>query len=171
MKKNILAIVILAATLVNVTLTGMILFSFVPYVNRANNLITEIGKAIELDLNGGNNRKEEEVAIADQETYTVMESANVNLKIGSDGKTRYAQVSTFLTLNKKHEDYATLKPILESQIERVKTIIINEVSSYSFEELSDSNVKTQLNRNVLEKLQDLFDSTFIYAVDIRALIA
>jgi flagellar basal body-associated protein FliL len=171
MKKNILAIVILAATLVNVTLSAMILFTFVPYVKKANNLITDIAKAIELDINGGPGKNPQAVDIADLETFNVLEAVNVNLKMGEDGKTKYAQVTAFLSLNTKHEDYAAKKPVLEAQIETVKSTIINAISNYTAAELNNSETKEALNKLVLEKLQTLFDSTFIYSVDIRPLIA
>jgi hypothetical protein len=171
MKKNILAIVILAATLVNATLSAMILFTFVPYVKRANNLVTDIAKAIDLDIKGGPGLNPSAVNIADLETYPVFEKANANLKIGDDGKTRYAQVDAFLSLNTKHEQYAALKPVLDAQIEKVKTIIISEVSKYTYKELDDASIKEKINKNVLESVQTLFDSTFIHSVDIRILIA
>lgn len=171
MKKNILAIVILAATLVNATLSAMILFTFVPYVKRANNLVTDIAKAIDLDIKGGPGLNPSAVNIADLETYPVFEKANANLKIGDDGKTRYAQVDAFLSLNTKHEQYASLKPVLDAQIEKVKTIIISEVSKYTYKELDDASIKEKINKNVLESVQTLFDSTFIHSVDIRILIA
>ncbi len=171
MKKNILAIVILAATLVNLTLTAMILFTFVPYVNKANNLITEIAAAIQLDIGDTKEKEEQNVNIADLESFPVLENANCNLKTGEDGKTRYAQVTAFLSLNKKHEDYATLKPVLEGQIETVKSTILAAVAGYTADELNQAETREAINKAVLEKLQDIFDSTFIYSVDIRALIA
>lgn len=171
MKKNILAIVILAATLVNVTLSAMILFTFVPYVKKANNLITQIATAIDLDFKGGPGKNPAAVNLADLETINVLESVNINLKTGEDGKTKYAQVTAFISLNKKHEDYANLKPVLEAQIETVKSTIITELSKYTASELNESSAKENINKIVLEKLQTLFDSTFIYSVDIRPLIA
>ena len=171
MKKNILAIVILAATLVNVTLTAMLLFTFMPYVQRANNLITDIAKAIELDISGGGIKPDANVDIADLESYTILEGENANLKIGSDAKVHYAVVTAFLSLNTKHDDYSAKKAVLDKQVEKVKNVIITEISNYTYEELNLTETKERINKNVTEKLQELFDSTFIYSVDIRALIA
>ena len=50
MKRNMLAIVILAATLVNIALTALMLFTVVPKAQRTDALIQKICSVIELEL-------------------------------------------------------------------------------------------------------------------------
>lgn len=49
MKKNILTIIIMALTVINVILTAVVLFSAVPAMNRTNNLIKKITEVVDLE--------------------------------------------------------------------------------------------------------------------------
>ena len=50
MKKNILTVIILATTLVNLTLCGVMLFVYLPNAQKMNTMITKICQAIDLEL-------------------------------------------------------------------------------------------------------------------------
>ena len=50
MKKNILAIIILAATIVNITLSAIMLFTVVPKAQRTDELIKKIVAVLNLEL-------------------------------------------------------------------------------------------------------------------------
>ena len=50
MRKNILAVIILAATLINLTLTAVMMFTFIPYTKNANTLVKNILGVLDLEL-------------------------------------------------------------------------------------------------------------------------
>jgi len=169
MKKNILAVIILAATLVNLTLSAMMLFVFVPYVQKANNLITSVLQVVDLELESGAGASESEVNVEDLENVTAISSENVGLKKGSDGKLHYAaSVNAVLTLNTAHKDYEGKKDLITKQEDVVKDIIKTCIAKYTLDQVSENyeSVKSEIEAEVLKQLQEMFNSKFIYKVTI-----
>ena len=60
MKKNILTVIILATTLVNLTLCGVMLFVYLPNAQKMNTMITKICQAIDLELESPLPKEKEE---------------------------------------------------------------------------------------------------------------
>ena len=50
MKKNILTIVIMASTVLNLVLTIIMVFSIVPAMNKTNKLVDKVASVIDLEL-------------------------------------------------------------------------------------------------------------------------
>ena len=50
MKKNILTIVIMASTVLNLVLTIIMVFSIVPAMNKSNKLVDKVASVIDLEL-------------------------------------------------------------------------------------------------------------------------
>ena len=87
MKKNILTVIILATTLVNLTLCGVMLFVYLPNAQKMNTMITKICQAIDLELESPlPKEKEEDVLPQDLEPILVAEEMTVPLAKGADGK-------------------------------------------------------------------------------------
>ena len=113
MKRNMLAIVILAATLVNIALTALMLFTVVPKAQRTDALIQKICSIIELELEDPNAADYAEIPFEDRETYNLANKMTINLKRAEgESKTPYAQIEVTLMLNKKAKSYETIQPLL-----------------------------------------------------------
>lgn len=56
MKKNLLAVIILALVLVNLILTAVLVFSIIPQTKKSNELIDQVCAAINIELEGGQNK-------------------------------------------------------------------------------------------------------------------
>lgn len=168
MKKNILAVIILAATLVNLTLTAIIIFTFVPYVNRANTLITNILQVIDLDLLSPEADEYPNYKIEDLATTAVLTEEMVNLKTGEDGKQHYATVSASISVNTKHEDFKDLNPLIEANKDQIINYILVEIGQYTCTDCQEN--KEAIEQAVLQKLQAYFGSRFIVKVTIKMLV-
>lgn len=168
MKKNILAVIILAATLVNLTLTAIIIFTFVPYVNRANTLITNILQVIDLDLLSPEADEYPNYKIEDLATTAVLTEEMVNLKTGEDGKQHYATVSASISVNTKHEDFKELNPLIEANKDQIINYILVEIGQYTCTDCQEN--KEAIEQAVLQKLQAYFGSRFIVKVTIKMLV-
>ena len=87
MKKNLMSVLILALVLANLILTAILMISVVPQSKKANELITKVCSAIDLELESGKEEgaidvpmsQIEEVKLSDGEKMTI------NLK-NTDGK-------------------------------------------------------------------------------------
>ncbi len=151
MKKNMLAIVILAATLVNIALTALMLFTVIPKAQRTDALIQKIVSIIDLELENPDAADYAEIPFTDRETYPLASKINVNLtKAEGQTKASYAQVQVTLLLNKKSESYETVQPLLANYESVIVDIIKAEVGKYTTENVIAN--KDDIQKEVLSKL-------------------
>lgn len=162
MKKNLVTVITLALVLVNLVLTVVLTISIVPETKKANELITKVCGAIDLDLESGSATSAENIPIEDLEVYNVEDKMTINLKKGEDGKDHFAIVTVSLSINKEHEDYKKMQPQLAEKKNLIKAEINNVVSQYTMEEIKSN--QTAVQEELLKKLQKMFASDFIVAV-------
>ena len=89
MKKNLVTVITLALVLVNLVLTVVLTISIVPETKKANELITKVCGAIDLDLESGSATSAENIPIEDLEVYNIEDKMTINLKKGEDGKDHF----------------------------------------------------------------------------------
>lgn len=165
MKKNILTVIILATTLINMTLMIVMLFVFLPNVKQTNRLITKVAQTVDLELENVV-VKEEKLSISDIDTYkpTDITGLTANLKKEQgDSKPHYAVVKWSLVMNKNHKDYSKMEPLVEANEGRIKEVIRTEVEKYTINNVQEN--KENIKADVLKVLQDdVFGSDFIISV-------
>ncbi len=166
MKKNMLAVLILILTVVNITLTAVLMFTVLPNAKQTDNLITRLMQIIDLELEsplptGANTTW----SIDDVEKYE-LEEMQTNLAKGDDGKVHYAQIRASLTINTKDEDYKTLGPKVDTMKSDIRSYIISETSRCTFEELNTTEKKEEVKQRILDDIQTLFGSRFIVDVTV-----
>ena len=158
MKKNMLAIVILAATLVNIALTALMLFTVIPKAQRTDALIQKICSIIDLELEDPDAADYAEIPFEDRENYTLTEKATVNLtKATGETKETYAQVQITLMLNKTSESYEKIQPLLANYEKVIINLVKDEVSKYTSETIRAS--KEYIQDVILTKLSTEFGTT------------
>ena len=162
MRKNMLAIIILAATLVNITLSAVTLFAIVPKANRTDELIRKIVSAIDLELETPLEGEYGEVQSADMVSHAIEGQQPINLKKGADGKGHFALVRITLTLNSKAEDYETISTLLAGSETRIIEIVEEEFANYTNEEVV--TYKDEIKNNVLQKVQNLLGSRSVIGI-------
>ena len=160
MKKNMLAIVILAATLVNIALTALMLFTIIPKAQRTDALIQKIVSIIDLELEDPDAADYAEIPFADRVTYPLTSKLNVNLtKMEGETKTPYAQVEVTLILNKTAEGYADLQPLLANYEKVFIDIVKAELAQYTTADIVTS--KDEIQKTVRTKLSTEIGNTEI----------
>ncbi len=164
MKKNLISIVILVLLIVNIALSSITLFSVFGTNRKTAALVTDIAAAVSLDLGTGTEEEEEalQVSMADVVTYDIAEMT-IPLKNGEDGKAHYALVSVTLSMNSKDEDYETYSD-LTTRESLIKGEISDVIAQYTMEQARDNT--DLIEEQILERIQTLFDSKFIYDVTI-----
>lgn len=164
MKKNILTVIILAATLVNLTLCGVMLFVYLPNAQKMNEMITKICQVIDLELESPLPvEKEVEIPVTDLEPISVADNMTIPLAKGSDGKVHYLSLTASIVLNTKAEDYKTVQPLISTQAARIKEIIQDSISNLTYENHKES--KDLVKEEILSLLQKEFDTECIYRLD------
>lgn len=177
MKKNLLSIIILALLVVNIGMTAFMLLSVMTTNSQTAKLISDIAAALELEASGGSGggfsgSASGVVSVENIATFgfTGDDQLTINLKTGEDGKSHYMLVEVVFSMNTASGDYATLgsSDSIESMKSLVKGIITSVLSSYTYEELTADN--TQAREEILEKVQELYNSNFIYEVTFSSVL-
>lgn len=178
MKKNLLSIIILALLIVNLGMTGFMLLSVMTTNSQTAALISDIAAALELEANGGatggfSGSASGNVSVTDVATFgfTGDDKLTINLKAGEDGKSHFMVVEVVFSMNKASADYATLgsEEQLASMRELVKSKVTNTLASYSIEELQSGSDELA-RETILEEVQELFGSNFIYDVSFSSVL-
>lgn len=167
MKKNLLSILILALLIVNIVLTSIMMFSVTSASKQTTALVTDIASVLQLELSGGDEAEAAEVIPMSQtEVYNFEDPLTIALKNGEDGTTHYALVSVALSKNikaKGYKEYGSAESMLSYQ--PLITSEITEVfGSYTLDELRDGGKQDEAKKEILTRIQKMFESEFIYNV-------
>lgn len=166
MKKNLLSILILVLLIVNIVMTSIMMFSITGMARKTSALVTDISSVVKLEtMEGVTEEPATSVSMSDTDVYDIADQMMIELKPGEDGKSHYYMVSVSLSLNMKDKGYDTYGATLSTKESLIKGIITNVISSYTMEEIQGN--KEAIRQEILEKIQEDFDSKFIYQVTFR----
>lgn len=169
MKKNLLSIIILALLIVNIVLTGIMMFSVTGTARKTSALIDDIATVMSLDLTNGAGdaagELEAAVPMEDIEVYEIEEQLTIPLKKGADDDAHFAIVSVSLSMNKKDKGYKTYGSDMASKESLIKDAINEVVSSYTYEEAPDS--VDDIRKEITSRIQSMFDSQFVFNISFR----
>jgi len=171
MKKNMLSVLILALLIVNLALTGIMMFSMMSTTKKTNKLIDGISTALSLEVatpDAEDAPDATDVAMEDIEIYQIADQMTIGLAKGADGKAHYCLVSVSLSINKKDADYEKYQPTLAAQEDILKDIIFQTVGAHPIEE-AESN-QDGLRQEILEAIQKQYNSKFVYNIVFRDII-
>lgn len=162
MKKNLITVIILALVVVNLVLTAVLTITIIPETQKANELITKVCSAIDLDLQAGDTAGSLSIDVADMVDYPVNggETLTINLVDG------YAVLGISLSLDSTNEDYATYAGEagdLSAQDNIISDKINSVVKKHTVQEMIDN--EDEIKEEILEELQTLFKSSFIVRVN------
>ena len=164
MKKNLMSVLILALVLANLILTAILMISVVPQTKKANELITKVCSAIDLEIQSGTSGNLK-VPVEQVETVQIVTSdtpMTVNLKDSADGTTgHFAVISVSLALDTKHDDYKDAATVT-AKADLIKDEIRRVVSSHTLEDMKSD---TQgVKEEILKSLQKMFGSDYIVSI-------
>jgi len=162
MKKNLITVITLALVVMNLVLTVILTITILPETKKANELITKVCSAIDLDLESGSATSSANIPIDQIEVYDIEDQQTINLKSSGDGKEHFAMITVSISMDKKNKDYKDLQPEVENKVELIKGEINNIVSQYTIDEIK--NNQSAVQNEILKDLQKMFGSDFIVAV-------
>lgn len=171
MKKSLLQIITLALVVVNLVLSALLVFTCMPAISKTGKLVDKICEIVDLDVKGSSDEntvvditKLEEVAV----TFNGDTTASLNLRTGDDGKTHVIVVGVSIILDKSHADYSAKRATVNSAMSMIDSAIIDVVTRYTMDQAN--NNKEEIRKEILGKLQELFDSKFIYDISFTSFI-
>lgn len=169
MKKNLLSVIILALLIVNLVLTGIVMFSTVSANKKTVSLVNDIATVLDLELASGSNASNaaaaDAVSVADTDVYNIADAMTIALRPSDDGKEHYCMCEVSFSLNKNHEDYATLQPMVATQESKIRSIIISVIGEYNKEDAQAN--QAAIEKEIISQVQEMFGSDFIFEAYFR----
>ena len=103
------------------------------------------------------------------ETYTIPD-LTITLENSGDGQTHYILVTVVLSMDKSSVDYASYgsADAMASYEDMIKAQITEVIGSYTLDEIRQH--ENEARATLLEKIQELFGSNFIYDVSFSSMI-
>ncbi len=163
MKKNLMSVLILALVVVNLALTALLLLTVLPQSKKANELITKVVSAIDLELESGQVTNSNTIPISDLEVYAV-NGGNawlINLQ-STDDKAHHAQIAVSLSMNTQDDGYKDGSEAIASKEALIMDVINRVIGGYTADVLKDDPQGAQ--QEILKELQQLFEDDFIVGV-------
>lgn len=167
MKKNLLSILILALLIVNIVLTSIMMFSVTGASKKTTALVTDIASVLKLELGDtGEGEEIEEVPLKQADIYQISEPLTITLKDDGGGKERYCILSVALSMNMKDKGYKTFgdAETMASYQPLITSEIMDLIGGYTLEEIREPEAQETARKELLRRIQTLFDSKFIYNV-------
>lgn len=166
MKKNLMSVIILALLIVNIALTAVMLFSVTSTNKATADVIARISGAMDMELSSADGSAfKPQIPIENIASYDIADTMTIRLKPGEDGADHYIMAAITLSMDTEHEDYKTYGAGLEERESLIKSEIISVVGEYTLEEAQAD--EEGLRQAILERIQNMFGSDFIYKVDFR----
>ena len=168
MKKNLMTVIILALVFANFVLTAIMMFTIVPTTQKANELITRVCEAIDLELNSGAATGLNNLPIDQIATYNVSAGEKMTINL-ADGD-HYALVAVSLSINKESERYKeATTTILSEQESIIKNTINQIIRQYTKEEFLKNS--QQVQDEICKSLQKTYGADYIVGVNFATLTA
>ena len=168
MKKNLLSIIILALLVVNIVLSSIIMIILTSSSKKTAAPVSDISTIIGLEINGlPKSETAGSVSMANTEVYNISDELTIPLKNNEDGTEHFAVGKVSLSMDKTNKDYETYSATLESKEGLITDIIFSVFGSHTIDE-AKSNPEV-LKSEILQKIQELCGSDFIYGVSFNFL--
>ena len=165
MKKNILTIIIMAATIINLVLSAVLVFSVMPAMNKTSNLVDKVSSVIDLEIDSKDDESED-YTIADLERIEITYDSNVNINLQKedDGEIHYAVIGGMtVSLNKKAEDFEDIKKLLDESTVYVEDVVQEVLSGFTYSNID----KAAAQQEAVKRLQEKYDTKCIVELSIK----
>ena len=152
MKKNILTIVIMAASLVNLILSIVLVFSVMPAMNKTGRLADKVAKLIDLEIDSGKD-EDQEYTVADLTPVEITYESSVKINLQQEGDSAHYCVldGIVVSLNSKAEDYKDISKALGENNVYVSDIVKEVISGYPASTLDEVTVRQEAVKRLQEK--------------------
>ncbi|MFG6368600.1 MAG: flagellar basal body-associated FliL family protein [Lachnospiraceae bacterium] len=163
MKRNLLSIIILALLVVNIVLTAIMMVSVSSASKKTASLVADISTLVGIEVNGlPDSNLTPAVSMADTAVHNVAGELTIPLKKGEDGEDHYAVGSVSLSMDSKNKDYKKYSETMADMDGIIKDIVFAVMGNYTVDEARSNS--EPIKNEILKKIQERFDSTFIYSV-------
>lgn len=163
MKKNLITVLILAISIINLVFNILLVFVFMPSATKTNKLITDIAKVLDLEI--ASQADGEDTFDVSNLVYFKLEQGNpINLASNGTDDAHVLQYGLTINLDKTASDYSKTEATLNESQDMIYDISRNIIARYTYDQVVDVNVQNQIKEEVLQALKETFNSESIYSV-------
>ncbi len=158
MKKNILAIAILAAVLADIILSAVLLISVVPAAKQNAALVSKICQILDLELENPDAADYREVPLKARVPKVIGEGITINLK-RAEGETKdaFCVLNEFtVVFNNESDAFKDAEPTIDNQKTVLNNYVVTKISQYTKEDLMEH--KADIEKEVLSYCKSYFGS-------------
>ena len=165
MKKNILTIVIMAASLINLVLSAVLVFSVMPAMNKTSNLVDKVASIIDLEIEPQDS-EEDQYSITDLKVYEIVmeNSLKINLqKDPGDTAAHYVVLDGItVSFNPDAEDYDEINTSVQEADIYIRDIVKDCISQYTATTITESSVR----QDAVKKIQERYNTKSIVDISL-----
>lgn len=169
MKKNILTIVIMAATLINVILSAVLVFAVMPAMNKTSALVDKVASVIDLEIEDAN-AEEQEYTMQDLQVVENLYDSTLNINLTKDAgdeNNHYAQIGGWtLSLNSKAEDFSDINDSITAHKVYVDDIVKETISSYTATTIDEAKLRAE----IIKKVQKKYNTKATVEISLKGLL-
>lgn len=165
MKKNLITVIILAICIINMVFNILIVFVFMPQATKTNNLITDIAKALDLEISSLNSGAYPgQFDVSNLAAFELEQCNPINLANDGSGEIHVVQYGLTINLDKTASDYKKTSENLSASTALVYDTTRDIIAKYTYEQVIDVEVQRQIKEEILESLKQTFNTQCIYSV-------
>ena len=165
MKKNLLAIIIVALQIVNLAFTAVLMIQIIKMNNTTMPVVTSVASHLNILKGDEVQANDTSVSLEDTDVRQIASQMKISLKVGEGEKTVHMVCDVSLLLNKNHEDYAKYSENFDTYETLIKDAISGVVSKHTEAECKGD--MDGLKEEILKAIQEeVFGSDFVYKVAI-----
>ena len=172
MKKNLLSILILGLTIVNIVISGITMFTVMTTNQKTAKVVSDVANAISIDLGTGSSETDvkPDVPIENIETYSIPEKMTIALKPSAgDDEAHFCMVTVFFSIDNKHKDYKKYSATVPDKENLFRSIVNDVISQYTIDEARVS--QDEIKKEILKKVQEKYSgSDFIFDVSFSDIV-
>ncbi len=165
MKKNLITVLILAISIINLVFNIILFFVFMPSAAKTNKLIGDISEVLDLELASQDAASVGQLDVNNLVEFKLEEGSPINL--ASDGSNELHALKYGLTIkmNKTAKDYEQINTTLSSSTSSIYDMTRDVVGQYTYAQVIDVNVQREIKEKLLAEFKEYFNTECIYSVE------
>jgi len=165
MKKNLLAIIIVALQIVNIAFTAVLMIQVIKMNNTTMPVVTSVASHLNIITGDDSQTADAAISLEDTDVKEIAKQMKISLKVEDGEKAVHMVCDVSLLLNKNHEDYAKYSENFDTYETLIKDAISSVVSKHTEAECKAD--MDGLKDEILKAIQEnVFGSDFVYKVAI-----
>lgn len=163
MKKNLITVIILAISIINLVFNILLVFVFVPSTKKTNNLINDIAAVLDLEI-ASQSEEDHVFDVGNLVPFELEQGSPINLASTDTDDNHVVQYGLTINIDKTASDYDKVKSNLESSKSLIYDMTRNIIGKYTYEQVIDVEVQKLIKEEILASLKETFNTECIYSV-------